>query len=317
MGNTLAKVRLRDRRGSVGNADRQAGWRRDIRGGSISKSAYSIISFMWNIRMRASGRKPAAKAGAARISGENRGQADAHISGAEGIYDDAEIFKIVKSYVGRALVHPKGSPDRIVVTIEKIRQRPRSISALSPVTLECGSPREAKEKIQTMLESAGVSRVAIKNGMAVLTGRSAMRGAAIILAESGRRVEPDKERGVRASVLGIDRTALKSLCLLLGKQGINNTTVKEALILASKVASCKEIMAELCISDDPDYTTGYLASKRLGYVRLPNIKKKGSAAGGRIFYAREDADVEALIRFMEKTPVIISRLSESGGKNNR
>ena len=42
---------------------------------------------------------------------------------------------------------------------------------------------------------------------------------------------------------------------------INTTTVKEALILASKLHHA-HIIAEVCISDDPDYTTGYFASEK-------------------------------------------------------
>ena len=61
--------------------------------------------------------------------------------------------------------------------------------------------------------------------------------------------------------------------------GLNNTTVKEAIILASKVAACRQVTAELCISDDPGYTTGYISSKKYGYVRIPHIKKKGEKNG--------------------------------------
>ena len=33
-----------------------------------------------------------------------------------------------------------------------------------------------------------------------------MRGASLILAKSGKRVEPDKNRGVRVSRMGIEKT---------------------------------------------------------------------------------------------------------------
>ncbi len=94
---------------------------------------------------------------------------------------------------------------------------------------------------------------------------------------------------------------------------MNNSTVKEALILASKVAACRQVTAELCVSDDPEYTTGYVSSGRHGYVRIPHIKKKGEKKGGRVFFLEEDADIGSVIGFLEKTPVIINSLSPCYG----
>jgi 6-carboxyhexanoate--CoA ligase len=74
------------------------------------------------------------------------------------------------------------------------------------------------------------------------------------------------------------------------------------------VASCRDIIAEICISDDPDYTTGYIASKKFGYLRIPNIKNYGEMHGGRVFFVRENADADRLIEFLEKTPVVIYRV---------
>ena len=34
------------------------------------------------------------------------------------------------------------------------------------------------------------------------------------------------------------------------------------------------VVAELCWSDDPDYTTGYVAGKNIGYVRIKPIYKQ-------------------------------------------
>ena len=140
-----------------------------------------------------------------------------------------------------------------------------------------------------------------------------MRGAAIITAESGLRLEPDRERGVRASRLGISKSALKRLGAGLSRCGINTDIVREAVILASKVAASREVIAELCMSDDPDYTTGYVASQRFGYVRVPNIKSAENRSGGRAFFIREAADVEKIIDYLERTPVIIDSISPCRG----
>jgi 6-carboxyhexanoate--CoA ligase len=129
----------------------------------------------------------------------------------------------------------------------------------------------------------------------------------------GTRLEPDKKRGVRASRLGITKTASKSLSMILSRHGINTDVVKEALVLASKVMAHRNVVAELCVSDDPDYTTGYVASKKYGYVRVPHIKKRGSRHGGRAFLIQESADSEGIIHYLEETPVIVVNASACKG----
>ena len=140
-----------------------------------------------------------------------------------------------------------------------------------------------------------------------------MRGATIITSQKGIRLEPDNKRGVRASRLGITKTAARSLSLKLSRHGINTDVVKEALILASKVMAHRNIIAELCVSDDPDYTTGYVASKKYGYVRIPHIKKRGSRHGGRAFFIKESADAGDIIHYLEETPVMVVNASPCKG----
>ena len=256
---------------------------------------------MWNIRMRAS----------KTIGNQQSAVSDKkiiHISGAEGIYKGKNIPKIIKEYIKRALNHPRGKPDEIVITIETIKQKIKTIPLLSVKTLKCKFPYEAKDIIIQKLASLGISKKAASNGFKVLKAQRAMRGASLILAKSGKRVEPDKNRGVRVSRMGIEKTDERKLAQKLSKMRINTTTVKEALILASKVASCPNIIAEVCISDDPDYTTGYFASEKEGYLRLANIKKSGEMHGGRVFFIKEDADIAGVIQYLEGIPVIISRI---------
>lgn len=232
-----------------------------------------------------------------------------HISGAEGIYDEDMLRSMMKDYYLRAINHPRGRPDNIVITFERIKEKPISLSLLPLSTVNCFSPIDAKKTAAETLLKIGVSRRAIRAAFNIVNSKNTMRGAALVKADSGERLEPDRERGVRVSRLGIDRTTKKRLSLRLQRQGINTMTVKEALILASKVASCDGIMAELCVSDDPDYTTGYVASKKTGYVRITNLKEKGSMIGGRVFFI-EKGDVSDIINYLEKKPVIFRHLSE-------
>ena len=231
-----------------------------------------------------------------------------HISGAEGLYRESEVMKVVKKYIERALKHPRGKADKIVITIEEIREKPKKIPALPLVTVGNSSPIEGRKIARKLLQSERISWVAVDRAFELIK-KDSIRGAAIITAEKGKHLEPDNERGIRVSRLGITNLALKKLSTLLSKKGINNETVREALILASKVSSCNHVIAELCISDDPNYTTGYVASKGLGYVRIPHIKSKGNRRGGRAFFVKEGTGIRGIIEYLERRPVIIGEVS--------
>lgn len=257
---------------------------------------------IYSIRMRAS----------KEVKSQKSKLTEIHISGAEGLYEASEIQKIVKGYIKRALNHPKGKADKIIITIEDIKQKPKEISALPVATVNSSTPAEGKSIAIKLLQSLGISKRAIAIAFELIK-KSNMRGAAIITVGKGNRLEPDNERGVRVSRLGINKSALKALSLRLSKLGINTDTVKEAIILASKVASCEHVVAELCVSDDPYYTTGYVASKKFGYLRIPNIKHTGSKSGGRAFFVKEKINVEEIINYFEKVPVIIGRVASYRG----
>lgn len=241
---------------------------------------------MWNIRMRAS-------------------KKDIHISGAEGIFSKSDIKRICSSYIERAFSHPRGTPDKITLSIEELRQKAKTVSLLQVNTLKCKVPDEAEKSIIKKLSELGISNKAINAGLKILRSKKTMRGAGLIRMKSGTRAEPDKIRGVRVSRFGIKKLSEKKLEGRLAKKLINTITVKEALILASKSAYAKDIIAEVCISDDPDYTTGYIASRKFGYLRILNIKKRGHMQGGRALFIKEDTDIKKLIQYLEKTPVML------------
>jgi len=228
-----------------------------------------------------------------------------HISGAEGIYDDPDVAGAVAEYTKRAFTHPRGKPDRIVITVEKLCGKPSKVPLLPLKILDCPTPEIAEEIIRKNLSDLGVTSPALNKALKILRSPDTMRGASLLLMKSGKRVEPDRKRGIRVSRLGLERAAEKRLKTVLSRLKINTNTVREALILASKVASYPDVIAEVCISDDPDYTTGYIASSNIGYLRLTNIKRHGEMHGGRVFFLREDADVPRLINYLEKEAVII------------
>jgi 6-carboxyhexanoate--CoA ligase len=249
---------------------------------------------MWSVRMRAS-------------------RGEEHISGAEGLFTDSEVERAVRDYLKRADTHPRGRADGIHLSIEKLRARPREIAGLSVSTVKCDSTRRAHTIASTLLGEAGVSDVAVRAAFKVVNAAKTMRGAAVISATRGRRLEPDPKRGVRTSRIGVERRTRAVLARGLARQRINNLTVKEALALASKALALKTVVAELCVSDDPDYTTGYVATRQYGYVRIPNIKKKGSPRGGRVYFLKDGASLAGAVTYLESKPALVSSVSDIGG----
>ncbi|MPN40940.1 6-carboxyhexanoate--CoA ligase [bioreactor metagenome] len=129
-----------------------------------------------------------------------------------------------------------------------------------------------------------------------------MRGAILMCAATGTRLDNTAERGIRVSRMDI--TDETSFSAWLETSQLSNIHVREALVLASKVAAAPDIAAELCWSDDPDYTTGYVASKTQ-YIRIPHLKSFGSPVGGRIFFVSPGSDIDNLITYLEEQPVLI------------
>lgn len=234
-----------------------------------------------------------------------------HISGAEGIYEYKNIIDIVKEYTERAFLHEKGRADEIRLAIEELKERPEMIQTLPLCTLKTTNPRKARESASQILSSIGITERAIEEAFNAITVGVVMRGAMLMNIE-GVRLEPDLLRGVRVTRMGITPLAMEKLSKKLSNLGLNNTTVKEALILASKVHRHPMVLGELCISDDPNYTTGYVASRQYGYIRLPHIKKRGSQYGGRAFFIT-GGEVNTLIKYLQTTPVLINRVRPCRG----
>jgi 6-carboxyhexanoate--CoA ligase len=260
---------------------------------------------LWSIRLRAS---KTVKRQTSNVKNQKSKHTEIHISGAEGLYETSEIQRVVRRYIERALNHSRGKADKIIITIEDIKQKPQTITSLPVVTIENATPKKGEKIVEQLLQASNVSKVAIDKAFGLIK-KTGMRGAAIITVEKGKRLESDRKRGIRVSRIGITKSALKHLSSKLSRYGINTETVQEALILASKVLSCKHVIAELCVSDDPDYTTGYVATRKFGYVRILHIKKKGSRSGGRAFFVREGIDIEDVAAYLEKRPVIVGKIS--------
>ena len=239
---------------------------------------------LYSVRMRAAQGGPHEKGGH-------------HISGAERIVKLEEVGAMAQSLADRALHHSKGTADFINITVDVIPANEITyVDCLQVEEHRANTIAEAHQLAIELLQGTHITEVAIQNAMTLLKELdSSMRGAMLVDATTGKRIDVGN-RGVRVSHM--DSFDSKSLG--------ENEHMREALVLASKVQSADGIVGELCWSDDPDYTVGYVACNGI-YHRIPKMKELGSHIGGRVFFVRSDIDKESIIEYLEKAPVLVQR----------
>ena len=242
------------------------------------------MSELYSVRMRAAQGGPH----------ENGGH---HISGAERIVKLDDVGTIAQSLAERALHHSKGTADFINITVDLIP--PEKISYIDCLKVEehkTGSIPESHQLATELLQGTTITETAVRKAISMLKSLDrSMRGAMLVDAISGERLD-EGNRGVRVSHMdSFDSHALG-----------DNEHMREALVLASKVQSADGVVGELCWSDDPDYTVGYVACNGV-YHRLPHMKELGSDIGGRVFFVQSDIDSESVIEYLESAPVLVQR----------
>ena len=236
-----------------------------------------------------------------------------HISGAEGIYKTDRVEATLLQFLYRALNHERGLPEEVVLTVEPIKTEPLRVKA-PPVYTACITDNQnAWSFIKELLMGVGISPVCFERAKGLIFSASSLRGAAVYTAKTARRLDSDHERGIRARMLGITEEAKAELYETLDALGLNTRVVSEALVLATKVINTPGVVAELCVSDNPSYTTGYVSIRGLGYIRVPFIKHSGSDCGGRVFFVEEGSDIKAIEKFLENTPVMVNEISTFHG----
>ncbi len=226
-----------------------------------------------------------------------------HISGAERIVREEVVKQAALAMIERAFRHSRGAADFINLKIEGIEQpQIQEIALLPIVTGKAATIEQGREQAILALVQAGVTERAAYKGMEALAALpDSMRGAMILSAVDGRRLDSFAKRGVRVSAMDVADGPLYEK--FLAEQGLTNLHVREALVLASKVQAAPGVVAELCWSDDPDYTTGYVGSSQC-YFRLPHLKRFGSPSGGRAFFVTEAVDLDNLVDYLENQPVL-------------
>ena len=223
-------------------------------------------------------------------------RAGAHISGAERIVPRAAVPHLAAVMAERALSHSKGTPDFINIKVESAPE-PLCIKALKVTTHPAGTPEEGWAVARKLLAADGIER--IDEIVALFRETYGMRGAMLLDADTLERLEPDPARGVRATFMDEEGSAGRVF-------SAEKNHFAEALVLATKVANAPGIVGEICMSDDPDYVTGYVSSRRIGYARITCLKEKGDPAGGRIFlYRGSHEKVSETIDFLQRRCVLV------------
>lgn len=167
--------------------------------------------------------------------------------------------------------------------------------------LPLSSHRQAEALLTT---HTAITPVAFRRAVSQLVSLpESMRGAMLVDMRTGQRLDPWGQRGVRVSRMSFaDETAAITALNAAGYSGVH---LEEALVLASKVLSAPGVVGELCISDDPDYTTGYV-SYGSTYHRLYHMKPVGSPLGGRLFFVDATADIAAIKKYLETTVTLVN-----------
>ena len=232
-----------------------------------------------------------------------------HISGAERILREDEVEQELINVYRRAITHERGKPDFINFKIEEIDEDDIIYKKRLNINQHHVNSKEeglnlAKELLKENAVSEESANIAIQT---LLNLKESIHGAMLFDKDTGNRIDNRGIRGVR--VTGMASADVAEYMDSLKNDGREGLHLEEALILASKIASCKGIAAELCWSDDPSYVIGYVGTKD-SYERIPILKDEGNPVGGRVFFVdanelNDDYTLDDLIDYLEKQVVLI------------
>ena len=225
---------------------------------------------------------------------------DLHVSGAERIIEQNDISGAVSALTERALHHGLGRADFINIKMEEVKEEQLEYLDALPVSKRpAQTVEETYQIMRSMLCELGLEDKSDEL-IDLLRHNHPMRGAVLYDVATSQRIEPDHERGIRVTYMDAAGAASSSSC---------KNHFREAIVLATKVVHAPGIIAELCLSDDPDYLVGYLASLKHGYVRLMPMKEIGNPHGGRVFiFDSRKAKPEDAIYYLEKQRVLVRGL---------
>ncbi|MDM7273951.1 6-carboxyhexanoate--CoA ligase [Sulfurihydrogenibium azorense] len=227
-----------------------------------------------------------------------------HISGAERIVLKEDLPTVISQLSQR----PK-EYDFLNIKVEKINDLNYIEKSLNVKTINVKDWIEGNKVAVEILQNQGVDKKVAEKYINLIhqgaVNGENMRGAMIVNL-SGERVEKDKTRGIRT--VNIDFDDRKAITELLKEKGYTERTV-DALALATKTLNHPDIVAEYCISDDPSYTTGYVATKTT-YYRINPLKQLSNEKGGRIYFVKDTANIEEIYQYLESKAFLIKHLGD-------
>ncbi|OEH94465.1 6-carboxyhexanoate--CoA ligase [Bacillus solimangrovi] len=235
--------------------------------------------------------------------GEPHEKGGKHISGGELLATELEIQEYLNNLFNKAYTHSRGKPDFINLAIERVQQPITVLNPLPVTTLEVQSPIKGRELSYSLLQNCGVSKMAIHNAINTLDKNIHVSGALIVDYKTGERLD-GKSEGVRVSRIGWDQESYKEW--IKGTSYSINHPIKDALTLTTKVNAHPSTVAEICWSDDPEITVGYVANSQHGYQRISPMKDVGDSKGGRLFFVNLNSnDIDSYISYLQCEPVLI------------
>jgi 6-carboxyhexanoate--CoA ligase len=237
-----------------------------------------------------------------------------HCSGAERIASSLDLPVLAAELVARALACTGGPPDAVHCTVERLVGTIPCWPLPAVRTFTVSDWQSGRACAHALLQRAGVAPAAAAAGLQLLAegpapGGRVMRGALLLDAATGTRLEADPARGVRVSRMDLTPAARPAILAGLAAAGLGHHRVAEALVLAGKVLHAPGIVAELCWSDDPAYLAGYVAAADAGYQRITRLKAAGNTLGGRALFVRTAGwDREACCAYLERQAVLFDTL---------
>ncbi|MBO1511212.1 6-carboxyhexanoate--CoA ligase [Metabacillus bambusae] len=246
-------------------------------------------SRLYSVRMRASEKE----------SHENGGK---HISGGELLSSYSDLRMSVNTLLEKALNHSRGKPDFFQIQFEIVNQPIKLVNPLPVQTNEVTTVKEGQELARYLLKKTGVPKNIIEKAYKQIP-EYGVRGAILIDIQTGERIDGRTDKGVRVSRMDWQTGNFEKWAK--SKAVPTNPRLKEALVLATKVCNHELTIAELCWSDDPDYITGYVASKNIGYQRITQLKHFGDERGCRIFFVDTLSDINTYMSYLEEQPILV------------
>ena len=239
-----------------------------------------------------------------------------HVSGAERLVSEKDLKKNLIQLLNRALTHPLGPIDRINFSVAKINKNHLLKKTALPVfTVKVEDKYQGMSLLKYILGYLGVRKDAIEQSALWLQnggvpGGGNMSGAILYHVDEMERLEDSYIKGVRVTNMDMTINAEKKLNKALKAQNSYSPRTRDALVLATKISSYPGVIAEACISDDPYHLGGYIASNRIGYVRISHMKSNGHHFGGRVIYLNiEKCNVGEFINYLRNELMIITKIS--------